>query len=484
MTQSSIMAEILPYSKSPTDADLDAIDRTGRRILEQIGIRITDSTYLGILKKAGAQVDDDGQIARFTGDWLDEILGRAPSRFTLYSRDGRNDLHLGQGRVHFANGGRVFRILDMRTGGYRLTMLRDVAHTAAIVEHLDCIRFYVIACQVHDVPPDHYHLNDFYHAFNRTSKHVMGGCGNVEGVKQMHELACLIAGSEDSLRDRPFVSVITNPISPLTVETNTLKVLDFCVTHGIPATCAPAPIAGATAPATLAGTLAQMHAEALAGVAIAQVLNPGAKVMYSAVPMVMDLRRMELALGSVELALMNAAAVHLAKRYHLPVHVSGGLTEAKRPDIQAGVEKGISSLMVATAGADCIRLAAGILDSGNSISYEQYVIDNEIIGLVHRLLRGIEVTESTLGFDAIQKVGPGGNYVMEDHTVEHMMDEFFYPELSVRHNFDVWEERGRPDMLSRASEVVRTILRENTDGLLDLSLASRIMKTYPGIQPI
>jgi len=474
----------LPYGDSPTGEDLDAIDRTGRRILEQVGVRITDSTYLDLLKKAGARVDSERQVVRFSGDWLDEAVGRAPSRFTLYSRDGRNDLHLGQGNVHFANGGRVFRILDMRTGGYRLTMLRDVVHTATIVEHLDCIRFYVIACHAHDVSPQYYHLNDFYHAFNRTTKHVMGGCGSVDGVGQMYELACLIAGSEDSLRDRPFVSVITNPISPLTIEKNTLDVLHFCVTHGIPATCAPAPIAGATAPATLAGTLAQMHAEALAGVAISQVLSPGARVVYSAVPMAIDLRRMDLALGSVELALMNAAAVHLGKRYHLPVHVSGGLTEAKRPDIQAGVEKGISCLMVAAAGADCIRLAAGVLDSGNSISYEQYVIDNEVIGLVHRLLKGIRITESTLGFDVIQKVRPGGNYVMEDHTVEHMMDEFFYPELSVRHNFDVWEEKGRPDMLSRASEVVRTTLRENRDGLLDLSLASRIMRRYPGIQSI
>ena len=472
----------LPYSASPAGADIEEIDRTGRRILERIGIRISDTHYLGILKKAGAQVDDEQQRVRFTGNWLDEIISRAPSRFTLHSRDGRNDLHLGEGRVHFANGGRVFRILDMRTGGYRLTLLRDVANTATLVQHLDLIRFYVIACQVHDVPPQYYHLNDFYHAFNRTTKHVMGGCDTLEGARQVWELASVIAGGESRLREKPFFSVITNPISPLTIETKTLSILDFCVRHGIPAACAPAPIAGATAPATLAGTLSQMHAEALAGVAIAQVLSPGARVVYSAVPMTMDMRRMELAVGSVELALMNAATVHLGKRYKLPVHVSGGLTEAKRPDIQSGVEKSISSLMVAMAGADCIRLAAGILDSGNSISYEQYVIDNEIIGIIHRLLAGIKVNEGTLGFDVIEKVGPGGNYVMEDHTVEHMQDEFFYPELSVRYNFDVWEERGRPDMLSRAADVVRGILRKHVDGILDPALASEIRKRYPGIQ--
>jgi len=481
VTDISTMGIGPPYYSPLARTEVERIDRTGRRILDTIGVRINDGSFLEALEKRGARVDYEEQRVRFGGDWLEEVLGRAPSRFTLCSRDGKNDLDLGEGKVYFANGGRVFRILDMRTGGYRLTTLRDVVNTATLVEHLDNIRFYVIACQVHDLAPQDYHLNDFYHAFNRTAKHVMGGCDNLQGVRQMWELASLIAGGENRLSERPFVSVIVNPISPLTIEINTLNVLRFCATHGIPIAFAPAPIAGATAPATLAGTLAQMHAEALAGVAIAQMLSPGARVIYSAVPMTMDLRKMELAVGSVEMAMMNAAAVQLGKHCNLPVYAAGGLTEAKRPDIQSGLEKTISSLTVAMAGADCVRLAAGMLDSGNSISYEQYVIDNEAIGMVQRLLAGIKVDEATLGFDVIDKVGPGGNYVMEDHTVEHMMEEFFYPELGVRSNFDVWEESGRPDMLSRASDVVRTILRENTEGLLDLSLTSEIVKTNSGL---
>jgi len=478
------MGTSLPLYKPLTPEDVKQIDQTGRRILERIGIRVNDSTFLDRLKTAGAQVDYDNQQVCFAGDWLDEVLGRAPSRFILYSRDGLNDLHLGEGNVYFANGGRVFRILDMGTGGYRLTMLRDVANTAILVNYLDYIRFYIIACQVHDLEPQNYHLNDFYHAFNHTTKHVMGGCDNLEGVKQMWELASLIAGGQDRLREKPFVSVITNPISPLTIEANTLNILNFCATHGIPATCAPAPIAGATSPATLAGTLSQMHAESLAGVAITQVLAPGAKVLYGAVPMTMDLRNMELAVGSVEMTMMNAAAVQLAKRYNLPIYASGGLTEAKRPDIQAGIEEGFSNLTVAMAGADCVHLAAGILDSGNSISYEQFVIDNEIIGIIQRILTGIKVNEETLGFDVIEKVGPGGHYVIEDHTVEHMMDEFFYPNLSVRCNFDIWEEQGRPSMLSRASDLVQNILGEYKEGILDLDLISEIKRSFPGIRNI
>lgn len=460
------------------------IDQTGRRILEHIGIRITDSTFLDTLKTAGAQVDYNNQRVRFDGEWLDEVLGRAPARFILYSRDGQNDLHLGEGAVYFANGGRAFRILDMGTGGYRLTMLRDVAHTATLVDHLDHTHIYIIACQAHDVEPETYHLNDFYHAFNHTTKHVMGGCDNLEGIKQMWELASFIAGGKDKLREKPFVSVITNPISPLTIEANALNILNFCSRHGIPVTCAPAPIAGATSPATLAGTLSQMHAEALAGVALTQVFSPGSKVLYGAVPTAMDLRNMELAMGSVEMGMMNASAVQLAKLYSLPSYASGGVTEAKRPDIQAGFEKNFSNLTVAMTGADLIHLAVGMLDSASSISYEQYVIDNEIIGMIYRILSGIKVNEDTLGFDVIEKVGPGGHYVMEDHTVQHMMDQFFYPSLGVRCNFDVWEERGRPSMLTRAKDLVEKILEEGKEGLLDADLIFEMKKAFPGIQNI
>lgn len=474
----------LPFLTPLRTEDLKRIDQAGRHILRNIGIRIHDAGVIDMLRDAGARVDTEKEIVRFDEDWLDEKLGSAPSAFVLHSRDGNNDIHLGEGKVNFANGGRVFQILDLGTGGYRPTMLRDVIHTAKLVDALKYIQFYIISCQAHDIGQRHYHLNDFYHAFNHTSKHVMGGCDSIEGAKQMWRLSCIIAGGEDNLRENPFVSVITNPISPLTIENKTLDILRFCCTRGIPVTCAPAPIAGATAPATLAGTLSQMHAESLAGVAISQVFAPGAKVLYGAVPTVMDLRKVEFTIGSVEMALMNAAAVQLAGLYKLPIYGSGGVTEAKRPDIQAGTEKTFSNLMVALAGADCIHLAAGMLDSGNSISYEQYVIDNEIIGMIRRLLAGIKVDPETIGLDVIEKVGPGGNYVMEEHTVEHMMEEFFYPELSVRSIFDVWEKEGRPSMMSRANSMVNKILEEEKDGLLDIGLISDIKEAFPDIAGI
>ncbi|MFC1973854.1 trimethylamine methyltransferase family protein [Chloroflexota bacterium] len=481
------MGTSLPFYRPLTTRDIKSIDHASRQILERIGIKISGSDaniYLDMLETAGAQVDHTNQLVRFEGNWLSEVLSRAPSRFTLYSRDGKNDLHLGDKEIHFGNGGRVFRILDMGTGGYRLTLLRDVANTATIVDNLAHLSFYVIACQAHDIKPTNYHLLDFYYALNHTTKHVVGGCDNLSGVEQMWKLATIISGGEEQFKNKPFISVITNPISPLTIETTSLSILNFCITHGIPATCAPAPMAGATSPATLAGTLCQMHAESLAGVAIAQVLSPGAKVLYGAAPSIMDLRTMELAMGSVEMGMMNAAAVQMAKLYNLPIYASAGITESKRPDIQAGFEETVSNLTVALTGADFIHLAAGMIDSGNSISYEQFIIDNEIIGMIRRILSGIKVNKETLGLDVIESVGPRGNFVTEDHTINHMMDEFFYPNLSVRCNFDIWEERGRPNMLSRATEQVKEILDQRGEGLLDHDVISEIKRAFPGSKMI
>jgi trimethylamine--corrinoid protein Co-methyltransferase len=462
--------------------NLKRIDRAARGILERIGIRIRKKFFLDLLKASGAHVDLDEQIVRFPQDWLDTYLLKAPRQFTLHSRDGQNDVHMGSGKVHFANGGRVFRILDLQTGRYRRTLLSDVARTAALVNRLDHVHLYIITCQAHDLAPNYYHLNDFYHAMNHTRKHVMGGCDTFDGVRQMYDIASFVAGGETNLRKKPIVSVITNPVSPLVFNGETLDIYHFCATHGIPATCASAPIAGASAPATLAGTLCQMHAEALAGVALAQAFMPGAKVLYGAVPASMDLRNMEYAMGSVEMALLNAAAVRLAKLYQLPIYASAGVTDSKRPDIQSGVEKCLSNLMVAMNRPDLIHLAAGMLDSGNSISYEQFVIDNEIIAMISKALQEINVNADTLAGDVIEKVGPGGSYVMEEHTIHYMFEEFFYPELALRSNFDIWEQKGCPDMLGVASDRVRKLLNAGHGGLLEQEVGPQIKRHFPNIE--
>ncbi len=465
-----------------TTAEINRIDTAARKLLVHTGVKIIarDDTLFDHLRKAGARTDTEQRLVFFDQKCLDTLLAAAPSHFTLYSRNGTDDIVLGTGLVHFANGGRVFRLIDSATGDSRSTELGDISRTASLVEHLDNIRIYIIACEAHDLQGSvAYHVNDFFQALSHTNKHVMGGCATLDDIRQVERLVHLIAGGEKRFRDKPCISIITNPISPLTFSHDTLQVLQFCAMAGIPVTCAPAPNAGATAPGTLAGTLVQMHAEALAGVAMAQAFAHGAKVLYGAVPTTMDLRKMNFSIGSVETAMLNAAAVQLAHRYNLPIYASAGGTEAKRPDFQAGMEKCLSNLLVALSGADFIHLAAGMLDSANSICYEQYVIDDELIGMVRHLLTGIRVDRETSALDVIKKVGPGGNYMTEEHTIAHMMEEFFYPQLAVRSLFDVWDKEGRPDMVSRARKRVGQILSSGGKSVLQPELIAQLRKAFP-----
>jgi trimethylamine--corrinoid protein Co-methyltransferase len=459
------------------------IDAAGREILSRVGVKVLDDAVLKQLKRSGARVASHKQMVIMEDAWLEARLSDAPSHVSLYARRPQHDLTLGKGRVYFGNGGRVFQIFDTATRRVRPSMLKDIARAACLVDRLANLHFFIIPCQANDIAADHYHLNDFFQGFNNTTKHVMGGCDTLEGVVQMHALASTIAGDETALRARPFVSVITNPISPLTFDAVALQIIEFCTGKGLPITCAPAPIAGATAPTTLAGTLAQMHAEALAGVALIQLLQPGAPALYGAVPSVMDLRKMNLAIGSVETGMMNAVAVQLAHRYQLPIYASAGLTDAKVPNIQAGAEKMLSNLLLAQAGADFIHLAAGMLDSGNTICFEQYIIDDEILGMVYRLLKGIDVNARTLALDCIASVGPGGNYVLEDHTVDHMLNQHFYPQHGVRMPFDVWIREGEPTIVSRAREHVQVLLADRK-AMLGRGCLSRIARKFPQIQAV
>ena len=181
--------------------------------------------------------------------------------------------------------------------------------------------------------------------------------------------------------------------------------------------------------------------------------------------------------------MMNAAAVGLAHLHKLPIYASAGLTDAKVPDIQAGGEKMLSNLLVAQAGGDFIHLAAGMLDSGNAICYEQFIIDDEMIGMIYRILRGIDISDDSLALDCIQGVGAGGNYVLEDHTVAHMLDQYFYPQYCVRMPFDVWTREGEPTIVSRARERAGTLLSGNAPKLSRRCLA-RISRRFPQIKTV
>jgi trimethylamine--corrinoid protein Co-methyltransferase len=232
------------------------------------------------------------------------------------------------------------------------------------------------------------------------------------------------------------------------------------VRAGIPLALVSAPLSGATAPASLVGTLVQTIAEELAGLTYIQLLRPGHPTLMGGMPLVTDLRTGSMLGGCAELALMNAAAAQMSHFYGLPIYNTCGITDSKIPDIQAGFEKGLTTAVTALAGANYNHHAAGMLESLLAVAYEQYVIDDDIGGQVMRLVRGLDVTEETLSLDVIHEAATGeGHYLGQPQTIELMNTEYHYPHTADRSTRADWEAAGSLDMRERARRQARQTLQ-------------------------
>jgi trimethylamine--corrinoid protein Co-methyltransferase len=257
-------------------------------------------------------------------------------------------------------------------------------------------------------------------------------------------------------------------VSPLMFAPDVTELMMEVCRQRMPVVLSAAPMAGSTAPVTLAGMLAQLNAEQLAGLTLTQLVAEGCPVLIGPIPTTADLRSGTYLGGAIELGMCNAAVTQMAHFYQVPIYNSAGMTEAKIPDIQAGMEKAQSVIQVALAGANFIHHAAGMLEDMSTISYEQYVIDNELLGMTMRAVEGIRVDEESLALDVIDRVGPGGHYLMEDHTRRYMRKEHYYPSpIFDRQNRELWEKQGSKDAVMRANEEVARILNEHQPTPID-----------------
>jgi trimethylamine--corrinoid protein Co-methyltransferase len=308
----------------------------------------------------------------------------------------------------------------------------------------------------------------------------MGGAKDESVLRDVFKMAAMVVGSEEELVERPIISISSCfAISPLKLCTQSTQIVQEACRHMIPVALSSAPMAGSTSPRTMAGTLALLHAEELAGVTIGQLTRPGAPLLYGGIPGIANMRTMNYMGGGAEFGMMNAAIHQLADHIKVPNYNSSGLTDSKMPDIQAAWEKAITTLLAAMGGSNYIHHAAGMLESMLTVSYEQYVIDDEIMGMSARVLKGIEVDEDHLAFDAIAEVGPGGNFIMSDHTLKYLRSEFNEGNgLSDRSNRDEWEAGGSLDAHERAKQMVRDILSEDRPSCISDEVSKAIQEQF------
>jgi len=296
----------------------------------------------------------------------------------------------------------------------------------------------------------------------------------VANLSYILRLAGAAAGGLDNLKAKPFLWGSVCPDSPLSYSASTTDI--FLIKYaefGLPVAISPCPVCGGTSPVTLAGTLVQQNAEFLAGFVLVQVIRPGIAVKYTTRPIPMDGRTATAAFGAVELGMMSAAIVQLARRYRVCSDVYGLGTSSRVPDEQTAYEKALNGLLVALAGADLVA-AAGLLEDALTSSAEQLVIDNEILGMIFRAVRGIEVSAETLAMEAIERVGPRGNFLTDVHTRAHMRKEHYYPQLSYRAGLAKWESSGYKTILDAATARASAILSTHQPAKLDAKVVEEI----------
>jgi len=447
-----------------TEKQLQQIHRASLDVLAHTGIHVEHREARALYQQAGARLD--GKRVYIAPGIVREALERAPSTVFLAGRDPAHDVVLEGKRVYAGTGGSPTMILDPGADTVRPASLRDLADLARLVDALPHCDFITIPLHPTDVPDEDVPINRFYTCLTNSTKHVMsnvqGKAGSLAGARQVIEMASMIAGGLDALVERPIVSCITSwMVSPLHLDTSVTDILIEWCKHRLPLVLSSAPMAGSTSPVTLAGTLVQLNAEQLSGIVLTQWVQPGTPVLAGYVPGVADMRSGGYLGGAVEFGMMQAAAAQLAHFYRIPIYGSGGMTDSKLPDAQAGYEKMATLLLAAMGGCNFIHHAISMITNMSVASLEQAVIDDEIVGMVLRVLRGVEVSDASLGVEVINRVGPGGHYLMDDHTLNFMRSELYYPHLADRQNRPAWEAAGKQDARVRAIARVEKLLEEH-----------------------
>ena len=462
------------------DADVRRIAEAAFEVLAKSGMAVYSKTAFEAFKAAGAQADAEKQVVRLPRGLVEDAIASNPSSVTLYSRDGRHDAVLEKNRVHYGTGGTAIYVLDLDTGERRPSTTDDVILNARLVDVLENVHVFTINVFPNEIgEKDHIDVSRFFHALDNTTKHVMGGVYSLAGCKKVVRMAQMIAGGTDELRAKPFVSFITLIISPFKIDDRYGEMTCYLAGEGLPVVVPTEPICGTTSPITLAGNLLTHVAETLAGIALVQCVRKGAPGICGSVGSIPNLHTMDHLGGPIERAIIHAAVAQMAQHFELPLYSTGGTSDAKQMDVQAAYESAMSNLLVAMSGANYIHDAAGLMEADLTVSYEKLVLDNEILGMCQRVLRGIEVSDETLGTEMMLRKGPGADYLVEDHTLRHMRQEFFVPRLANREKREALAPGS--DVFARTKAFVQEIRREDRRSKLQADLRQQIFRAFPEI---
>jgi trimethylamine--corrinoid protein Co-methyltransferase len=449
-------------------------------VLERTGVSIREESALKLLDQAGAPVDYKKKLVKIPAYLIEEAVAKTPKSFIWHARNPKKSIRIGGEPTKFGPGSECVNIIDLETGECRIPTKQDAEQLVRLLDALENIHINYPPASLSDVPEKVSDIYSFAITIKNTSKCTLGGAYG-SNARDYIRLAAALVGGEEELRKRPTIAGYIDPVSPLIHDKEMIRGLMEYASYGQPIFLTVMALAGATGPATLAGVLVQQNAEILSGLLIAHLVNPRAPVIYGTVSCPMDMRTGVSSTGSPEAGLLGAASAQIARYYGIPCDV-GAQSNAKVPDAQASYEKTMSLIMAVMAGADLIDLFAGSMESYRTTSYEQMVIDNELAGMALRCAEGIKVNAETIAKDVIDRVGPGGHYLADKHTLDWFKREHYLPKLSDRKTRADWEKSGGKDIREEARNRAKEILASHEPEPVDPTVWREIEKVIKDIE--
>lgn len=459
------------YLEPLSAEELYRIHVASLEILENRGVVVYEAEALSAFRKAGCDVE--ANKVKIPEYLVKESIKKGPCTVTLCGRERKHDFTVGNGQFYTGICGTAPHVLDLETHQHRKAKKSDVADLAKLFDALENLRC-IFSPQVvpNDVPEQNIDIHAADAILRNTEKHVGPVvCFNEAHIEDVIEMAETVAGGREELRKRPLVSALAEPVSPLEHSVPQTKNLIAYAKRGLPVHITNHPITGFTSPVTLAGTIAQSNAEALSYLVLAQLINPKTPTIfgpYGTTPNMSDGVHLP---ASVEATLIQTALMQIARHYELPSLGFSGIN-GKVLDAQMGIEDMLCVLPLALSGADLVLM--GMMDNDDTMAYEMLVIENEMVRLIGRLLRGVEVDEERIALDLINQSRPSTDYLSEKHTLDFYKSEHLIPKLLERNSWSNWEKTGSKDLFQKASEEAKHILRTHQPTQLDNQVSEKL----------
>jgi trimethylamine---corrinoid protein Co-methyltransferase len=472
------------YAELLTPAQIAAVHEASLDVLDEVGVLVRNGKARERLRLHGCRVDRDTQIVTFPTRVVEEFRRLVPPTFTFHARDEALTKVVPGGSLVVATASSAPNLIDPDSGEERRSRSQDIARIGHLVSQLPGIDVFSISVLADDAPEGQFSLSRFYPAVKNCAKPVRTSVMDVGEAEQIVKLGALVAGSEEAFRSRPFITFgYCSIVSPLTMDFDSTEMLMFYADNMLPAYGTIAPIGGISAPLPMIGMLAQINAEWLATVVLAQVSRAGTPLIYNFLPVVGDMRTGAYAAGAVETGIMAMGLAQMARFYGVPSGSYLGLTNAKIGDAQAGFEKAMAPALAAAAGIDFVVMG-GLLDALMAFDFGQLVMDDEIAQMLKRVRQDLSLGSLEQSLAEIREAGPGGMFVGHTQTLALMRTGAFLPKIADRERREVWHGRGRLDAHTRALLRAKGLLcRPNPDAIapgIDARVRGAFERLVPG----